>query len=375
MALLRLAHRWSMGREKPPRLSVLTVDHALRAGSAAEAEQVKAWCRALGLDHHTLTWNGPRPASGIQAMAREARYHLMSRWCLAQGVPALFTAHTLDDQAETVLMRMQRTASIDSLAGIPAMGEWGGVLVVRPLLGLRRDDLRARLNALGQDWIDDPSNADLRFERVRLRHVLADAAGAGCPAEELAGLAADCAAAAAALQRRTDQWISGHVTVAPEGSAAMRVAAFRALPDSLRQRVLGRLVRRIGGGPVEPAETARLEAVLLGGGRRRTLGGAMVWLRGDCIVLCREAARISPAPLEVWDSGRVIWDRRFAVHAPPGSLVVPGLHASGLERRDGLPKVVRDAMPAVRLPDGRDVLASCGGEGPVRAVFLNLKTP
>ena len=168
MALLRLVAAWRNERY----VTVLTVDHGLRPDSAKEALQVSAWCMGLGLPHVTLAWQGPKPATGLQVKARAVRYDLMTDWCRAHGVAWLLTAHTMDDQAETVLMRLVRTTSFDSLSGIPEMGEWKGIGLFRPLLGERREGLRAFLNHLGQPWIDDPSNADERFERVRIRKAL-----------------------------------------------------------------------------------------------------------------------------------------------------------------------------------------------------------
>ncbi|MBM3519829.1 MAG: tRNA lysidine(34) synthetase TilS, partial [Alphaproteobacteria bacterium] len=165
MAMLRLATEWRDEFRRDCKLSVLTVDHGLRPGSAAEAEKVAARARGLGLDQATLHWAGSRGGAGLQARARKARYDLMASWCREQGAEALLTAHTLDDQAETVLMRLSRTASIDSLAAIRGDGHWAGTRLVRPLLAVRREALRAYLTAIGQGWIEDPSNGDPRFER------------------------------------------------------------------------------------------------------------------------------------------------------------------------------------------------------------------
>ncbi|NJO35566.1 MAG: tRNA lysidine(34) synthetase TilS [Rhodospirillales bacterium] len=133
----------------------------------------------MGVAHVTLIWKGGKPRTGIQAAAREARYGLMTEWCRANGATRLLTAHTQDDQAETVLMRLARTSSIESLAGIARHGAWEGVAVFRPLLGVAKSELRQFLAGLGQSWIDDPSNEDERFERVRVRKLMPALAAAG----------------------------------------------------------------------------------------------------------------------------------------------------------------------------------------------------
>ena len=128
MALLRLAEQWSQHQIK---ISVLTVDHGLRPEAAAEAVKVSEWCAPLGLEHHILRWEGsPKPKTGLQAKARAARYDLLSNWCKANGVAYVLTGHTMDDQAETVLMRQQRTDTAESLAGIWETAVWGGVKIV-----------------------------------------------------------------------------------------------------------------------------------------------------------------------------------------------------------------------------------------------------
>jgi len=211
MAMLRLAETWSRQRGGEPKLSVLTVDHGLRANSAREAGQVAAWCRTLGLDHEVLVWTGAKPETGLQAKARNARYDLMGGWCREHGAAWLLTAHTLEDQAETVLMRLARTTSIDSLAGIPRLGQWQGTRLLRPLLPMSRPALRSWLGELGQSWIDDPSNEDERFERVRIRKAMPLLRELGITAEGLAEFARRAADAVHGLWGAAEDWVAMHV--------------------------------------------------------------------------------------------------------------------------------------------------------------------
>lgn len=134
MALLHLAARWAARSDNALRLSVLTVDHGLRAQSAEEAAVVGRRAGDLQLDHHVLRWQAPVSGSGLQAAAREARYRLMSQWCQQQEAQAIVTAHTANDQAETLLMRLARGSGVDGLAGMApeAATPWP---VMRPLLG------------------------------------------------------------------------------------------------------------------------------------------------------------------------------------------------------------------------------------------------
>jgi tRNA(Ile)-lysidine synthase len=169
MALACLAHGFLAGRGEQDRLFAVTVDHGLRPESAGEAERAGEFCAALGIDHEIRRWDGDKPAAGLQAAARDARYRLLAEAARNAGCGMVLTGHTLDDQAETVAMRQARGPG-RGLSGIaPATLYARRTWFVRPLIVLRRADLRAFLKERGQDWVDDPSNFDPRFERVRLR--------------------------------------------------------------------------------------------------------------------------------------------------------------------------------------------------------------
>lgn len=353
MGMLRLAHQWSGARGDAPKLSVLTVDHGLRAASAAEAAQVAKWSGAIGLSHHTLTWTGSKPTTGLQAKARQARYDLMTAWCQTHGAQVLLTAHTLDDQAETVLMRLARTASIDSLAGIAPIGHWGGLKLVRPLLGARRDEIRALLQAAGQAWIEDPSNRDEQFERVRVRRSLAGLDQSGITAGTLAQLADECREAAEVMGGLAHDFLRSQLTGHPQGYGTIPLAPFRSLHPAIRLRVLRRVIPYFGAGTTPlRSEIARTVDELATPGTRRTLGGAVLWVRATEILVARESGRISADPVPVPDSGSVFWDGRFLVTAPPGTSVLPARLFPGLPRAEGLPHLVKEAEPAIRLASG-----------------------
>lgn len=185
----------------PDRVVVATVDHGLRADAAGEAAMVAACCADLRVAHRILTPDAPLSGASIQAVARHARYALLGEWALSAGATLLLTAHHADDQAETFLMRAARGSGPGGLAGIRQRWVWeqhrwhggyprGGVVavadmaalpVVRPLLGWRRADLRQIAEAAAIPFVDDPSNTDARYDRVRVRQLLAtgDALDAG----------------------------------------------------------------------------------------------------------------------------------------------------------------------------------------------------
>jgi tRNA(Ile)-lysidine synthase len=352
-ALMRLAKAWADAQHPDLRLTVLTVDHGLRPEAAEEARLVGEWANALGLPHHVLVWEGPKPEAGLQAKAREARYWLMARWCRENGASLLVTGHTLDDQAETVLMRLERTQSTSSLAGIPAKGNWDGFALFRPLLGTRREALRDYLGSLGQNWTEDASNADLRFERVRVRQALAELNGKGVTPERLAALAADCGRTIILLERLASQWLSRWLSEEDTGICHVPKEPFLALPEALQQHILARIVRHYGGGQFqpEPEELRRLAGWVAEGPVRCTLGGALMGRRKQGFWAAREPGRLSSEAVVVPESGTVVWDGRFRIVAAPGSTILPPDRGS-LPLAEDVPNFVRRAYPAVAQPAG-----------------------
>lgn len=179
LALLLLLSDWARARGKI--LRAITVDHRLRAASRSEAAYVGALCERIGISHDILCWQGEKPRTGVADAARNARYELMTRHCAAHGIPALALGHTRDDQAETVLMRLQRTDRENR--GLSGMAEktlfspdmHSKIMLHRPVLSFSRRQLRDVLTASAIDWVEDPTNDDARYERVRLRMRLAGA--------------------------------------------------------------------------------------------------------------------------------------------------------------------------------------------------------
>ena len=169
LALLLLA-----AAARPGQVEAATVDHGLRAESRAEAKMVAALCKRLGVPHAILTIDWPKtPKSNLQAKAREKRYELLGRWAGQRGIASVGTAHHLDDQAETLLMRLARGAGIGGLGSVRTRRPLvPGAQLIRPLLGWRKAELTALVRAAGLEPVDDPSNRDPRHDRVRMREWL-----------------------------------------------------------------------------------------------------------------------------------------------------------------------------------------------------------
>ncbi|MCE9651242.1 MAG: tRNA lysidine(34) synthetase TilS, partial [Parvibaculum sp.] len=200
LALLVLAAQWA-GRSRARKLVALTVDHGLRAGSAAEARACARMAKALGVSHRILVWRGAKPKADIQAAARAARYRLLAQACIAEGAGDLLVAHHLEDQAETFLLRLARGSGVDGLAGMAASRRLDRDLrLLRPLLDVPRARLMAVVKRAGIEAIQDPSNDNPRFDRVRARRLMAELSTLGLDASRLASTAAHMARVRAALE-------------------------------------------------------------------------------------------------------------------------------------------------------------------------------
>ncbi len=361
MALMALSARWARGLAKAPELVVLSVDHGLRAQAAQEAQGVCATAARLGLECHVLRWRGKKPQSGIQQAARQARYGLMGEWCAAHGA-ALATAHNMEDQAETLLMRLARGSGLRGLAAMAPQGALEGrsVVLLRPFLGVARARLEATLRAFGMNWVEDPSNADEGFERVRIRRLLADLAEAGIAAPALARSAARLGRAEAALEHFAGAATKADLSCHDTGWGELKLEPFRARPAEIRIRVLSALVSAFGaGGPVRLAAVEDLDAWLrtaaaTGAGHGRTLGGTRLARRRRNLVIGREPGRLAARLALSADRPEGIWDRRFALraeglretlHVLP--LLKAGLPAGFPSRPKDMPAFVWQGLPVL----------------------------
>ncbi len=282
-ALLILAARWAAEGGRPP-IAVATVDHGLRAGAAAEAEAVAALARRFGLPHHRLEWTGTKPRSRIQERAREARYGLLGVCARGIGADVVVTAHHADDQAETVLFRLLRGSGIGGLAGMAPAVPLGDLTLARPLLALPKRALVELCAAEGVAFFEDPSNADPRFARTRLRRLTALLAAEGLGGAQIARLArrAGQIEEAAAVQAQAAAARLGWGAPA----AARDARALTAEPIEIVQRLLVAEIARVGGRAprrlrleaIETLARALRDAQAAGRALRANVGGASVEL-------------------------------------------------------------------------------------------------
>ena len=304
-ALLWLAARWVKRLKRRPKLFACTIDHGLRPGARSEAAAVKRLAKKLGVPHRTMRWTGPKPRTGLQAKARAERYRLLGDAARRVKARCILTAHTLDDQAETVLIRLARGSGMTGLAAMVRITPLGPFFLVRPLLDVAKARLLATLAAADVRYAQDPSNRDPRFTRARLRGLMPELAREGLSARRLALLARRLRRADAALEAITDAAMArltaalppvGRKRAAPDsdgafagwaagGPVAFDREGFAVLPEEVALRLLARALNHVGDeGPVELkkletfATDLRAAMAQPDGRFRRTLAGAVVTL-------------------------------------------------------------------------------------------------
>ncbi|HEY0122074.1 MAG TPA: tRNA lysidine(34) synthetase TilS [Rhizobium sp.] len=336
-------------------LSAATIDHGLRAEAADEARHVAALCTSLGIPHVIRRWEGEKPKNGIMAVAREARYGLLADIAAEISANVIVTAHTLDDQRETLAMRTARLSEGEAGAGTgiaDAMLFDRRIWIARPFLSCRRADIRTYLTGRGMSWLDDPSNEDVRYERVRMRKRLSQ--------EPMPVSLPDTGAARAVLSAEAARWLDEHVTIHARVLCAISRAALAA-DEAVLVYALSYLAAVFGGEPYGPGRE-RMRRILdfIGEGRpgRRTAGGVLFDLRRDGLYLMRESRDIQPLALAAGADD--VWDGRFRVvnHGPFAIRIEMAGTTAIAKFPEGLPKGAvqraRAVLPKVVASDGGD---------------------
>ncbi|MFK3779454.1 tRNA lysidine(34) synthetase TilS [Agrobacterium sp. NPDC089420] len=342
------------------RLSAVTIDHALRVESAEEARQVAALCLDLGVPHVTRRWEGAKPASGLSDASRLARYRLIAEVADGIGADLVVTGHTIGDQRETVAMRAARNAGADNL-GLSGMADAvlydGRRWIMRPFLACERQAIRDYILSRSQSWVDDPSNENTGYERVRVRQALTGAA---------VHLDAEAAVKRRKLSENTADFLRGHVQVFHAVLAG--IAADSVMPDRSEFRhALAALIATLGGRTYFPAASS-MERVLrllkTGENGRLTVGRVLLDRRRDGLYIFREQRNLPE--LSVGAHGQGLWDERFLVKngssvpirvtagrvddAPRAEALFPSLPpAVAKPATAGLPQIAAAAPHAISL--------------------------
>lgn len=263
MALLGLLAAWAASRAVD--VHALTVDHGLRAEAAAEARQVGAWARALGVRHKVLRWDGKKPVTKIQEEARAARYRLMAEYCHSKKIGVLFLAHHQDDQAETILFRLAKGSGLDGLSGMAEVQSYDVQLdLVRPLLNFTHAQLIATCKKAGQGWFEDISNVSDHYSRVRLRKSADVLAAEGLTPGRLAVLGARLQRASSALDQLTDIAWKDSVEIKETKRIVFALDVVLAHPEEIILRLLQRGLGELAGARRYPPSLEALEKIAAG---------------------------------------------------------------------------------------------------------------
>jgi tRNA(Ile)-lysidine synthase len=360
LALAILADQWA--RERYGEICAVTVDHQLRPESGDEIRRLHGWLAALAIRHEILAWSAHKPATGVQAAARAARYRLLAEWCREHGGLHLLTAHQREDQAETHLIRRSASSGADGLAGMSAIREFADSRILRPLLGVAKARLVALLDAERQPFITDPSNRDPTFERSWLRRTGAVPVGADF-ATLLSGIR-EFGHERVAHERNCARLLAQTVVLHPAGFAVLDPGLALA-PSDVAERAFQAIVGAIGGKPypVRCERVARLRGALGGAAHRgHTLGGCRFVHWRHRVLVLRELAGAA-GPIRLTPGTSFLWDRRFSVVLPAAAtdaVTVGYLGRSGVaalnrhrpEIRRGLPRLIYPILPAVWDQEG-----------------------
>ncbi|WP_022704402.1 tRNA lysidine(34) synthetase TilS [Pseudorhodobacter ferrugineus] len=293
-------------------LHAVTVDHALRDRSAAEAAEVAQLCASMGVPHAVLVWQHGAVAGNLMDAARRARYGLMADWAAGQGISHIVLGHTADDHAETFLMGLARKAGIGGLVGMQSGWNQGGVRFMRPFLSVERKDLRSYLTRRGVSWMDDPSNENDRFTRIKARRALKALKPLGITVETLGDVIHNLRMAQDALE-----------TAARD--AAMRVCSERAgevvfdrqawdrTEQDVQRRLLIAALRWISGAGYAPRGSGVDRVMMaIAQGHDATLAGCRIRVSAAAFRVVREPRAVAGLISVAGDD----WDGRWQVDGP-----------------------------------------------------------
>mgnify|MGYP003876611979 FL=1 len=310
LALCLLAHTW--GEQNGVKLTALTVDHGLRKESAREAAQVKSWLTKRGIPHVTLMLNEPFPRYGIQAFARKWRFQLLGDWCRINLADVVMLAHTIEDQMETICMRILADSGSEGLSGMRRNTVVGGLRILRPLLKISKGRLVATCRALNQDWVVDPSNQDTTYSRVKIRQLMPYIEKTGLESNKMIRLASAMEKLRNAFDNFSANFIKNNGGILKTGIAWINVSSFEKMPNKFKELLLLRLLVTIGGAswPSSKKKINRLiDSLKKEKVTRSTLGGCVIektilgkiWIYREIKRRCLSVV-IMPGEKRRWDN-------------------------------------------------------------------------
>lgn len=387
-ALLCLAADWCARKDRT--FDAFIVDHGLRPQSVGEAEIARQACEEIGVRARILRWQGEKPATGVQAAARQARHRLLADACRQAGIRHLLLAHTRDDQNETVWMRLQAGGDWRACAGMaasapsPVWPDGRDLRLHRPLLDTSRAELRTWLTARGAVWIEDPSNTNAEFTRIAIRQRLSGLAEHGGLVDALSARATDLALLNAAEARAAARLAAQCVRLVSWGGAQISRAVYASARPVVRQRLLRELTLSLSGRahPPRRESVAKLDTALAdglpatGGGVMLVPADAGMWMMRDRGAVLGRVDHPGLDAMALRAGEPEVWDGRFEIETSERDIMLDALGPdyAGLEDRSGLDPVPAQARPGLLAArrDGRVVAVAGLGAAPdvqIRPLF------
>lgn len=339
----------------------LIVDHGLRPESGEEARVVQQRLAALGIRAEILRWEHGEVASGVHKQARQARYALLAEACRRHGITDLLLAHHADDQAETVLMRFAKGSGIDGLGGMAPVTEINGLRLLRPFLSISKARLLATCETAKLSYVTDPSNAQTKYARGRLRRVMPLLEAEGFSRERLLDLAERAREASEALDHATGALLREAAQIDGTGTVRLSLAPLRQAPKAVALRTLAACLQAVHVGASYPPERRLLLPLY----EALTVPFPPRTLYGCCVTGTEKSLRFNREPAAVTEiqsiapGETILWDKRWRISLPASAESGLTVRALGLPShktldrlapglRRGVPQgQVRAALPAL----------------------------
>jgi tRNA(Ile)-lysidine synthase len=316
MALLLLANEWSIS--KNGRIISLTVNHRLRPEADDETNQVSNWCAQHGIEHYTLYWEHDFTiTSSVQESARNARYKLMTDWCVENNILHLLLAHHLEDQVETLFFRLARGSNMDGLSAMAAQTIISGVRLIRPFLQINKSRLIETLKFKDQKWIEDPSNLNSQYTRVHIRKQLLELVNRHDINQRSGQVISKFSKFRYSKQNELVSQITNGIGIFPEGYGLIDTSKFSLIETHTSAKILGKLIVALNGRHYPPRSQKLLKLAELiknyNISKKYNIGGLIFEiLPVNHIIVYREAKCIEK-PCNIYSKTPILWDDRFIV--------------------------------------------------------------
>jgi tRNA(Ile)-lysidine synthase len=322
MLLCFLTHSYCLKYGIP--FEAIIIDHKLRLESTKEVRITEQFLVKNGILAKVITWEGTKPQANIQAKAREARYRLLAQYCNSNAFTHLLTGHHMNDQAETIFMRIIRGSGVDGINGISPVSEIYGIKLIRPLLQFSRSQIITCMNQIQWPYVDDPSNKNTKFKRVLVRSLLAHHDFEKL-SDRLILLGENASRVSDYLHKQTAFFIEGSCKLSNFGTACLDYGKFTAEHIEIALRALVKILMLVGGNTYPPRlKTLKLlyQKLLDASVNKLTAGGCIISLKKNKILFVREYDAIPKHTLVVANQP-TIWDNRFIINSGIDGYIAP----------------------------------------------------